>query len=154
MTFLIQTEITAVLDGHRLTSSRGWRNENGTTTYTCSCGHDIVADANPRRFVAPTTLLAEHQAEVIERMGFTRTADQFDGVAIESMVRLLHERKHRIDEDLEAAHRGHAIEDAQRLRGALSELSTLLAAVDEIVGVRTVDGRVELPIDNDVLITV
>lgn len=151
MTFLMQTEITTALGNHRLTSTRGWRNENGSTTFTCSCGHQIQVDQNPRHFIAPATLLAEHQAEVIERMGFSRTPDVFDRTAVETLVSLLHRRRHQVVGRLDTADRVHATAEQERLRGALAELSTLLAAVDELASLRATDGCLELPIDEAAL---
>ncbi|EYT66508.1 hypothetical protein BIU95_00160 [Curtobacterium sp. MCBA15_007] len=147
MAALIQAEITSALHSHRLVSATGWRQEHGTSTYTCSCGESFDVDPRSANVATPATLLAEHQAQVLERMGFARRADAFDASTLETLVNVLIERKRAVTAALQGARRSHSSTDERRLLGAEAELATLLETVHSYVGIRTHGGQVELPID-------
>lgn len=144
MTEMFRSELMIALSEHRLIEQSGWMDDNGRIEYECRCGHLMHETPRYSKYQGGDTLLAEHQASILDELGFRRAPDQFDTFALEELCSTVSRRR----TELSGLENNHAWSmspsDRIRLISAQAEIEALESVLQAVFRARVT--KSELPL--------
>lgn len=146
MTDMFRSEIKITLSEHRLIEPSGWMDDNGRVEYECRCGHKMHETPRSSIYQGGETMLAEHQAEVLDQLGFRRAPDDFDTFALDQLCSTLVQRRAELSVLIQAHSWSMNAHDRNRLIGAHGELEALESTLKTFICARVRSDGWELPL--------
>jgi len=145
MTEMFRSELQVTLAQHRLIDPSGWMDDNGRIEYECRCGQKMHETPRTSVYQGGAAMLASHQAEVLDDLGYRRDPDEGDAFGFDQVCSTVIRRCAEIGHLLETKAWAMSPRDSNRLNGAHAELESLQALLQTVMRARVGAGDLELP---------